>query len=151
MPVDDELFSRPVILADDPTAAGAALDAAISECAAPPDPTYRALTALVNRIRDDDRLHRVAQVMELSPWGTRTTQRVFRGYVGIPVKWVLCRYRLQHAALVLERDPAVDSAASPCGWAGTTRRTSSTTSARCLGVHRGSTPRGTGSSLLSGR
>jgi len=64
-----------------------------------------------NRIRDDDRLHRVAQVMELSPWATRTTQRVFRSYVGVPVKWVLCRYRLQHAALVLECDPTVDRAA----------------------------------------
>ncbi|MDT5078767.1 MAG: hypothetical protein QOJ80_3404 [Mycobacterium sp.] len=111
VPVDDGLFSRPVTLADERTAAGAALDAAISECAAAPDSTYRALTTLVNRIRDDDRLHRVEQVMELSPWGTRTTQRVFRRYVGVPVKWVLCRYRLQHAALALESDPAVDSAA----------------------------------------
>ena len=31
--------------------------------------------------------------------GARTTQRVFRRYVGVPVKWVLCRYRLQQAAL----------------------------------------------------
>jgi AraC-like DNA-binding protein len=29
---------------------------------------------------------------------------------GVPVMWVLCRYRLQHAALELESDPRVDSA-----------------------------------------
>ena len=72
------------------------------------DPTYVSLTALVDRIRDDDRLHRVEQVMEQSPWSARTTQRVFRRYVGVPVKWVLCRYRLQQAALEIESHPDVD-------------------------------------------
>jgi AraC-like DNA-binding protein len=28
----------------------------------------------------------------------------------VPVKWVLCRYRLQHAALEIETDPSVDFA-----------------------------------------
>jgi AraC-like DNA-binding protein len=56
--------------------------------------------------------------MELSPWSTRTTQRVFKRYVGVPVKWVLCRYRLQQAALELETDPALDCAelAVRLGW-----------------------------------
>ena len=40
----------------------------------------------------------------------RTTQRVFRRYVGVPVKWVLCRYRLQNAALEIEMDQEVDFA-----------------------------------------
>jgi AraC-like DNA-binding protein len=50
--------------------------------------------------------------MAPSPWSARTTQRVFHRYVGVPVKWVLCRYRLQHAALEIEieTDPAVDFA-----------------------------------------
>jgi AraC-like DNA-binding protein len=76
------------------------------------------LTALVDRIRDDDRLHRVEQVMQHSPWSARTTQRVFRRYVGVPVKWVLCRYRLQQAALEIERQPGVDHAdlAVRLGW-----------------------------------
>jgi hypothetical protein len=43
-----------------------------------------ALTGRVDRIRDDGRPHRVEQVMEHSPWGARTTQRVFRRYVGVP-------------------------------------------------------------------
>src|SRR3984893_18495137 len=32
-------------------------------------------------------------------------QLVFRRYVGVPVKWVLCRYRLQQAALEIESHP----------------------------------------------
>jgi AraC-like DNA-binding protein len=118
VPVDDELFARPVTLVDDREAAGLALDAAIADCEAAPDPTYLALTDLMNRMHDDDGLHRVAQVMEYAPWSARTTQRVFRHYVGVPVKWVLCRYRLQHAALALEHDPSIDGAelAARLGW-----------------------------------
>jgi AraC-like DNA-binding protein len=82
------------------------------------DETYVRLRKLVELIRDDDRLHRVEQVMEHSPWSARTTQRVFRRYVGVPVKWVLCRYRLQQAALEIESQPGVDHAdlAARLGW-----------------------------------
>ena len=105
------------------------------------DPTYVSLTALVDRIRDDDRLHRVEQVMQHSPWSARTTQRVFRRYVGVPVKWVLCRYRLQQAALEIEsqsrrRLTPISRSAS----AGTTRHTSSTTSAPCWAPRPANTP-----------
>jgi len=117
LPVDDELFSEPIHLDDDVDAASARLDELIgahSEL----DPTYVALTSLVDRIRDDDRLHRVEQVMQHSPWSARTTQRVFRRYVGVPVKWVLCRYRLQQAALEIESHPGADQAdlAVSLGW-----------------------------------
>ena len=83
-----------------------------------PDDTYPALTALVDRIRDDSDIHRVEQVMSHSPWSERTTQRVFRRYVGVPVKWVLCRYRLQNAALEIETGPELDFAelAVRLGW-----------------------------------
>ena len=56
--------------------------------------------------------------MTHSPWSARTTQRVFRRYVGVPVKWVLCRYRLQQAALEIEGQPGVDFAdlAVRLGW-----------------------------------
>jgi AraC-like DNA-binding protein len=95
----------------------AALESAIG-AEAPLDDTYRRLRKLVELIRDDDRLHRVEQVMEHSPWSIRTTQRVFRRYVGVPVKWVLCRYRLQQAALEIESHPGVDQAelAVRLGW-----------------------------------
>jgi AraC-like DNA-binding protein len=117
-PVDAELFGAPIVLEDDVESAGTALDNAIAAHVDEADPVYTALTTLVDRVRDDDRLHRVEQVMSLSPWSARTTQRVFRRYVGVPVKWVLCRYRLQQAALEIESDPGVDFAdlAVRLGW-----------------------------------
>ncbi len=117
-PVDNELFGAPINLDDSKESAGAGLDDAIADCADGTDPTFASLTCLVERIRDDDRLHRVEQVMALSPWSARTTQRVFRRYVGVPVKWVLCRYRLQQAALEIESRPDVDFAdlAVRLGW-----------------------------------
>lgn len=115
--VGDDLFGGPVHFDDDADAATAQLDALIG--ARPvADPTYASLTALLNRMRDDDALLRVQHVMACSPWSARTTQRVFRRYVGVPVKWVLCRYRLQQAALAIETDRGVDFAdlAVRFGW-----------------------------------
>src|ERR1700752_4304521 len=109
-PVDDELFDGPINLDDDVDAASTRLDELIGAYLGELDQTYVSLTALVDRIRDDDRLHRVEQVMHHSPWSARTTQRVFRRYVGVPVKWVLCRYRLPQAALGIESHPGVDHA-----------------------------------------
>ncbi len=116
-PVGDGLFGAPIHLEDDVDAAAEHLDRRIAH-GCEPDDTYPALTALVDRIRDDSQIHRVEQVMGYSPWSERTTQRVFRRYVGVPVKWVLCRYRLQNAALEIESDPGVDFAdlAVRLGW-----------------------------------
>lgn len=118
VPVGDELFGAPAILGEDTTAVRRGLDAAIGAMTGEVDATYRALTPLIDRMRDDATLHRVDQVMALSPWSTRTTQRVFRRYVGVTVKWVLCRYRLQQAALEIENAPDVDFAdlAVRLGW-----------------------------------
>lgn len=112
-----EWFGRPVQLVDDVGRAAAELDRLIGQ-GERPDDTFPALTVLVERIRDDSGIHRVEQVMAHSPWSPRTTQRVFRRYVGVPVKWVLCRYRLQNAALEIETDPDVDFAdlAARLGW-----------------------------------
>ncbi|WP_110316882.1 helix-turn-helix domain-containing protein [Mycolicibacterium moriokaense] len=117
-PVDDELFGGPIHLDDDVDAVSARLDELIGAHSGELDPTYVSLTALVDRIREDDRLHRVEHVMQHSPWTARTTQRVFRRYVGVPVKWVLCRYRLQQAALEIESRPRIDHAdlAIRLGW-----------------------------------
>lgn len=116
--VDDDLFGSRLSFAEDAETAVAQLDAAISDHKTEPDPTYDALTRLLDRIRDDSELLRVEQVMALAPWSARTTQRVFRRYVGVPVKWVLCRSRLQHAALAIESEPGVDFAelAVRFGW-----------------------------------
>lgn len=117
-PVDAELFDELIDLDDEIGAASKGLDNAIGAYDGPLDPTYQALTALLDRIRDDGQLHRVEQVMQLSPWSPRTTQRIVRRYVGVPVKWVLCRYRLQHAALEIESHADVDFAdlAARLGW-----------------------------------
>lgn len=116
-PAGDELFGAPAHLDDDVAAASAQLDRLIGAGGAA-DPTYTALGELIDRIREDSAVHRVEQVMDLSPWSVRTTQRVFRRYVGVPVKWVLCRYRLQNAALEIETRPDVDFAelAVRLGW-----------------------------------
>lgn len=116
-PVDDELFGSPICLADDIGSAADRMDQLIG-ARQQIDPVYRQLTTLIDRIRDDDRLHRVEQVVAVSPWSARTTQRVFRRYVGVPAKWVLCRFRLQQAALEIEATPGVDFAdlAVRLGW-----------------------------------
>ncbi|MGV0655414.1 helix-turn-helix domain-containing protein [Mycolicibacterium thermoresistibile] len=106
------------IISDELTAVAEQLDTVIGGHRGAPDTTYVALTRLLDRIREDDRMHRVDQVMEHAPWSVRTTQRIFRRYVGVPVKWVLCRYRLQQAALEIESSPDVDFAdlAVRLGW-----------------------------------
>lgn len=118
VPAHTELSGDPLVLGDDVAAASDGLDRAIAAGAPEPDRTFRALTALVDRIRDDASLLRVEQVMQHSPWSVRTTQRVFRRYVGVPVKWVLCRYRLQQAALEIETRRGLDFAdlAVRLGW-----------------------------------
>lgn len=118
VPAGDELFGAPLVLGEDVATVHARLEARIVDTTAPLDATYRALVPLIDRMRDDASLHRVEQVMALSPWSSRTTQRVFRRYVGVTVKWVLCRYRLQQAALEIESSPGVDFAdlAVRLGW-----------------------------------
>jgi len=116
--VDDESFNGAIHLEDNIGAASARLDELIGDYRGELDSTYVSLSRLVDRIRDDGQLHRVEQVMQHSPWSARTTQRVFRRYVGVPVKWVLCRYRLQQAALEIESRPGMDHAdlAISLGW-----------------------------------
>jgi AraC-like DNA-binding protein len=117
VPAGAELLGTSASFPDDIEQTAAALDAAIGN-RTDVDTTYRDLLTLLDRVSADPQLHRVEQVMALSPWSERTTQRVFRRYVGVPVKWVLCRYRLQHAALQIETVPDLDFAdlAVRLGW-----------------------------------
>ncbi|MFS0899345.1 DUF6597 domain-containing transcriptional factor [Mycolicibacterium litorale] len=114
----DDLFGRPLAIPDDIARAGQVLDDAIGAFAGELDPAYRTLTALIDRIRTEAGMQRVEQVVAASPWSERTLQRVFRRYVGVPPKWVLCRYRLQQAALAIGSAPDVDFAdlAARLGW-----------------------------------
>jgi AraC-like DNA-binding protein len=83
-----------------------------------PDPDYLRLRALIERMRDDAALVRVEQLPDLVGWSPRTLQRHFRRTVGVSPKWVLARFRLQEAAVELERDPQVNLAAlsARLGW-----------------------------------
>ena len=63
---------------------------------------------VVDLMATDPGLVRVDQVARSVALSERTLQRRFRREVGIGPKWVLCRFRLQEAALALERDPQVD-------------------------------------------
>ena len=63
---------------------------------------------VVDLMAGDPSLIRVDQVARSVAVSERTLQRRFRREIGIGPKWVLSRYRLQEAALALERDPDAD-------------------------------------------
>ncbi len=83
-----------------------------------PDAGYLRLRRLIDRMRVDPSLVRVEQLPELVGWSPRTLQRHFRTRVGVSAKWVLARFRLQEAAVELERDPDVRLAelSTRLGW-----------------------------------
>ena len=145
-PVDDDLFGTPIHLEDNVESAAAGLDTAIAAHTGEIDPTYSALTALVDRMRDDDRLHRVEQVMQLSPWSARTTQRVFRRCVGVPVNWSCAAIGYSRLHFRSRATPASTSRTWRYASAGTTRRISSTTSVRCWAARPANTHRRTAAS-----
>ena len=95
----------------EPAERAARLRAVLTEHRPAPGTADVALTDLVARMAADPGLVRVEQVVELSGWSVRTLQRRFRRELGVSPKWVLARFRLQEAALAIERDPALDLAA----------------------------------------
>jgi AraC-like DNA-binding protein len=107
-----------VLAAGGPEERRAVLRERLERHAPEPDPDYLRLRELVDRMRDDAALVRVEQLPELVGWSPRTLQRHFRRRVGVSAKWVLARFRLQEAAVELERDPGVNLAelASRLGW-----------------------------------
>ncbi len=107
-----------VLAGADPHERRAVLRALLERHAPEPCPDYLRLRELVDRMRDDPSLVRVEQLPELVGWSPRTLQRRFRATVGVPAKWVLARFRLQEAALELERHPEADLAAlaARLGW-----------------------------------
>lgn len=101
-----------------PAARAARFGAVLAEHRPPAGTADVELGDLVARMAADPALVRVEQVVELSGWSVRTLQRRFRREIGVSPKWVLARFRLQEAALAIERDPAVDLAglAVRLGW-----------------------------------
>ncbi|MEV0687466.1 helix-turn-helix transcriptional regulator [Nocardia sp. NPDC050378] len=81
------------------------------------DPQLALVTRIVTAMAEDAELTRVDQVTERFAVPIRTLQRLFRRYVGAGPKWVLCRFRLQDAADLLERtDPDLAALAADLGY-----------------------------------
>ncbi|MCX5248092.1 helix-turn-helix domain-containing protein [Streptomyces sp. NBC_00201] len=96
---------------DDERARIAALDAFLLALDPRPDPQADLATALVDRIRTDRTIRRVADFARTEGMSVRLLQRLFAGYVGVGPKWVILRYRIHEALEHAETDREVDWAA----------------------------------------
>jgi AraC-like DNA-binding protein len=65
-----------------------------------PDATVELASRLVRQISEDNQIKRVDDLVFRVGIGKRSLQRIFREYVGIHPKWVICRFRLHE---VVER------------------------------------------------
>lgn len=73
-----------------------------------PDPNAVLAHELVTAIRDDRNVIKVEDAVSLSGMNKRTLQRLFDRYVGISPKSVIQRYRLQEAAVRIDRGDVTD-------------------------------------------
>ncbi|MFC3576981.1 DUF6597 domain-containing transcriptional factor [Streptomyces yaanensis] len=89
----------------------AALDAFLLNLDPRPDPQADLAVALVDRIRTDRTIRRVADFARAEGMTVRVMQRLFAAYVGIGPKWVILRYRIHEALERAETERQVD-------WAG---------------------------------
>ncbi len=127
----DRVVPLAEIVGDDPAAAlladlGAAddheatrlTDAFLLARRAEPDERYDELLRIVAGMLADRDLLTVEAVTERFGVSSRTLQRLFRRYVGVGPKWVLQRFRLHDAQLLLESGDAPDLAtlAADLGW-----------------------------------
>ncbi len=74
-----------------------------SRVALPLDPTIGLAVKVVERIARQTEITTVAALVEAAGVSLRPLQRLFRDYLGASPKWVIRRFRLQDAALRLER------------------------------------------------
>lgn len=89
----------------------AALDAFLLALGPRPDPRADLATDLVERIRTDRTIRRVADLARTQGMSIRVLQRLFAAYVGVGPKWVILRYRIHEALEHAETDDTVDWAA----------------------------------------
>ena len=64
----------------------------------PADETVGLVGGIVDRIGADRTINRVDELATQVDTGERALQRLFGGYVGVPPKWVIRRFRLHDAA-----------------------------------------------------
>jgi AraC-like DNA-binding protein len=89
----------------------AALDAFLLGLDPRPDPQADLAMALVDRVRTNRAIRRVADFARAEGMSVRVMQRLFAAYVGVGPKWVILRYRIHEALERAETERAVD-------WAG---------------------------------
>ncbi|MDQ1009121.1 AraC-like DNA-binding protein [Streptomyces sp. V4I23] len=97
---------RRVVGPDDEDARVAALDAFLLGLAPAPDPQASQAMALVDRVRADRSIRRVAELAAAEGVSTRSMQRLFSAYVGVGPKWVILRYRIHEALERAETETA---------------------------------------------
>ncbi|MFE6223567.1 DUF6597 domain-containing transcriptional factor [Streptomyces sp. NPDC057854] len=100
-----------VLSPEDDHARVAALDAFLLAHGPDPDPVVDQAMALVELVRADRTVLRVARLARLSGLSPRSLQRLFASHVGVGPKWVILRYRLHEALERAEEGAAPD-------WAG---------------------------------
>ncbi|WP_318210713.1 MULTISPECIES: helix-turn-helix domain-containing protein [unclassified Streptomyces] len=91
----------------------AALDAFLLAHGPAPDPAADRAMELVDLIRGDRTVRKVAQLVAATGLSARSLQRLFATHVGVGPKWVILRYRIHEA---LERAEAAGAAGGP-DWA----------------------------------
>lgn len=77
----------------------------------PPDPERQRVLEIVRLAIATPGLNRVEQLARAAALQTRSLQRLFRRYLGVTPKWVLCRFRMQEAAQRVAAGELVDWAA----------------------------------------
>jgi AraC-like DNA-binding protein len=113
----DDLLQR--LLATDEDAERVALmDTFLLERRPAPDATYERLLGMVADMLADRGLTSVHTYCERHGVSQRTLQRLFRRYVGVGPKWVLQRFRLHDAQVMLDEgwDGDLSELAARLGW-----------------------------------
>ncbi|MDT7789865.1 MAG: hypothetical protein QOF58_8284 [Pseudonocardiales bacterium] len=89
--------SRPVLDVEDEDERVAALDALLLSWGPTPDVQATVAMDLVQRIRENREIRKVAEFARAEGVSVRTMQRLFADYVGVSPKWVILRYRIHEA------------------------------------------------------
>lgn len=103
-----------VVGPDDEDARVAALDAFLLGLDPRPDPQACLAMAVVDRVREDRSVRRVAELAAAAGLSVRSLQRLFAAYVGVGPKWVILRYRIHEA---LERAERAGGPQTAVDWA----------------------------------
>jgi AraC-like DNA-binding protein len=116
-PASEQLL-RDVLAMDSDVARAAAMDDFLLARAPEPDPRYHELLGIIATMLGDPGLTSVQDVVDECGTSARRLQRLFRRYVGVGPKWVLQRFRLHDAMVMLESGSAPELAtmAVQLGW-----------------------------------